>query len=312
MVVGFRPRSVAALVAVIWGLCFVVVQAGLPAAAPLLAAGLRAGIGGGVLAGWLLLERVIGTAGRPGLGQSSWQGPKRRLPAAPVLVALAIANAAVAFGAMYLAAGQAEAAIASILTGAQPIVLALAGWTMFGERPAPRVTWGLVCAMVGVVLVASASAGATTLEGVVLALLATLAPAAGTIMMRRTVEIDLLATTAAQFLLGAAMLVGLSAVVEPWADVSWSAGAVLGLLVLGILGTGVAYVAWFWALPRMTLAGLGGALFLVPVVGFAGGVLTGDRPSAAELLGAAVLLLGIGLASASGRQELRPGIPTTS
>lgn len=39
---------------------------------------------------------------------------------------------------MYLAAGRAEAAVASILAGGQPLVLALAGWTLFGERPSGR------------------------------------------------------------------------------------------------------------------------------------------------------------------------------
>lgn len=45
-----RSAVVAALVAIVWGLCFVIIQVSLPDPAPLLLAGARALIGGGILA----------------------------------------------------------------------------------------------------------------------------------------------------------------------------------------------------------------------------------------------------------------------
>lgn len=292
------PGAVAALVAIIWGLCFVVIQASLPSAAPLLLAGLRAGIGGVVLAGWMLVRR--GRApGRRSSGPSLRPGQRRLgLPRVSVLLVLALTNAAVAFGAMYLAAGRAEAAVASILAGGQPVVLAAAGWAIFRERASGRTILGLVVAMAGVVLVATASSGATSPDGVALSLLATAAPAAGAVIMRRLGSgIDLLATTSAQFLLGGLTLIGISVLSEPWAAISWSPAVVLGLLGLGVLGTGVAYVAWFWLLNRISLARLGAALFLIPVVGVVAGILTGDRPDLPVLIGITALLLGIVLVS---------------
>ena len=293
------PGAVAAFVAIIWGLCFVVIQASLPSAAPLLLAGLRAVIGGAVLAGWMLLTRWR-PPGRGSNGPSLRSGRRRwGLPPASVLLVLALTNAAVAFGAMYLAAGRAEAAVASILAGGQPVVLAVAGWALFGERASVRTILGLFVAMAGVVLVATTSSGATSPDGVALSVLATAAPAAGTVVMRRLGSgIDLAATTSVQFLLGGVMLLGVSALFEPWAAVTVSAAVVVGLLSLGVLGTGVAYVAWFWLLNRTSLARLGAALFLIPVVGVVAGILTGDRPALPELLGMTALLLGIVLVSA--------------
>ena len=293
-----RPGAVAALVAVIWGLCFVVIQAALPSPAPLLLAGLRAMIGGAVLGGWTLLTRWR-AAGRVSAGPSRRSGHWRSgLPSVSVLLVLALTNAALAFGAMYLAAGRAEAAVASILAGGQPVVLAAAGWALFGERASLRTILGLFVAMAGVGLVATTSSGATSPDGVALSLLATAAPAAGTVIMRRLGPgIDLVATTSVQFLAGGLMLLGVSALLEPWAAVTWSPAVVVGLLTLGVLGTGVAYVAWFWLLGRTSLARLGAALFLVPVVGVVSGFLTGDRPGLAEVLGITALLLGIGLVS---------------
>lgn len=293
-----RSGVLAALVAVIWGLCFVLIQATLPSPAPLLLAGLRAVIGGAVLASWIMLGRRQAGARRTIAGsmrQGSW---RRDLPSMRLVIVLALTNAAVAFGAMYLAAGRAEAAVASILAGGQPVVLAVAGWALFTERVSMRTAAGLVLAMAGVVLVATTSSGTTSPDGVALSLLATAAPAAGTVVMRRLGStIDLIATTSVQFLLGGAVLLAVSAVTEPWGGISWSPASLVGLLVLGVLGTGVAYVVWFWLLGRTSLVQLGTALFLVPVVGVVAGILTGDRPAPLALAGIVAVLAGIGVVS---------------
>ena len=231
------------------------------------------------------------------------------LPAAPLLLALALTNATLAFGAMYLAAGQAEAAVASILAGGQPLVLAAAGWALFGDRVSLRSGAGLGVAMLGVVVVASASSGATGSTGIGLALLAAAAPALGTVLMRRLAPtIDLLVTTGAQFLLGGAILLAVSAVFEPWGEISWSPATLAGLLVLGVIGTGFAYLAWFWLLDRVSFVRLGAALFLVPVVGVTAGIISGDRPGQAELVGIVVLIVGIGMISLGGASASTEGL----
>lgn len=293
-----RSGGLAGFVAVVWGLCFVLIQAALPNPAPLLLAGLRAELGGAVLGVGVVFVRWR-TQARPirtdGVVRAAWSSG---LPSISLLILLALTNAAVALGAMYLAAGQAQAAVASILAGGQPVVLAAAGWAFFGERTSPQATAGLAIAMAGVVVVAASGSGATSAQGVVLALLATTAPAAGTIVMRRLgTSVDLLKTTSLQFLLGGALLLGTSALIEPWDGLTWTGSGLAALLVLGVLGTGAAYLIWFWLLGRTSLVRLGTALFLIPVVGVAAGILTGDRPPPLELTGIGVLLLGIGFVS---------------
>ena len=291
----------AAFVALIWGLCFVLIQASLPSPAPLLLAGLRALIGGGVLVVGLALRHWRPGARRSGaepVRRASWRAA---LPSKSLLVLLALANATVAFGAMYLAASRAEAAVASILAGGQPLILAAAGWAIFGERTSARAVAGLAIAMAGVVLVATTSSGTTSPDGVALSLLATAAPAAGTVLMRRFGPgVDLLATTSVQFLLGGTILLGASALLEPWSALSWSPGMLFGLLVLGVLGTGVAYVVWFSLLGRASLVHLGTTLFLVPVVGVVAGIVAGDRPAPVELAGIVAVLVGMAIVSVRG------------
>jgi drug/metabolite transporter (DMT)-like permease len=302
-----RSDGLAALVAIIWGLCFVLIQASLASPAPFLLAGLRALIGGVVLAAWLGLRRWRWGIQRPRAGSSDPRSWRRRLPSFRLLVPLSLANAALAFGAMYLAAGRAEAAVASILAGGQPLVLAAAGWALFGERLSRRTVAGLAVATIGVVLVAATSSGAASVDGTALALLATFAPAAGTVLMRRLAPaVDLLVTTSAQFLLGGAILLVVSALVEPWGAVSWSPATLIALLVLGVLGTGLAYVAWFWLLDRVPLVRLGAALFLVPVTGVVAAIIAGDRPAPVALAGIAGVIVGLGIVSVGGALP-RPG-----
>lgn len=285
----------------VWGLCFVLIQTSLPSPTPLLLAGLRGLIGGGVLAVWVAVRYARRAGTSIEVRSSQVELLRADLPTAPLLLALALTNATLPFGAMYLAAGQAEAAVASILAGGQPLVLAAAGWTLFGDRASLRSGAGLTVAMVGVVIVATASSGVTSSNGIGLALVAAAAPALGTVLMRWLAPtIDVAVTTGAQFLLGGAILLAVSVVFEPWESVSWSPALVAGLLGLGVIGTGFAYVAWFWLLGHISFVRLGAALFLVPVVGVTAGIVTGDRPGQAELVGIAALLAGIGIASLDG------------
>ena len=303
-----RSAGLAALVATIWGLCFVLIQASLPSPAPLLLAALRALIGGGILAAWIALRRWWPGTRRREAGLAVPHPWRTGLPSIPRLVALALTNAVLAFGAMYLAAGRAEAAVASILAGGQPLILAAAGWALFSERASMRTVTGLVVAMAGVVLVATTRSGATSADGVALSLLATAAPAAGTVLMRRIAPtVDVLLTTSAQFLVGGAILVAMSALLEPWGALSWSPETLTGLLVLGVLGTGLAYVAWFWLLDRVSLVRLGAALFLVPVTGVVAAIVIGDRPAPVELAGIAAVLVGVGIVSVASAPQPSEG-----
>lgn len=79
--------------------------------------------------------------------------------------------------------------------------------------------------------------------------------------------------------------------------------------MLGVLGTGVAYVAWFWLLGRMSLVSLSAALFLVPVVGVIASILTGERPVPLELAGMALLFSGIAVVSSVRAPPPRRPIP---
>lgn len=307
-----RPLALAFGVAFVWGLCFVLIKAAAPGPVPLFHAGLRAAVGGAVLLGWL---GVRGPRRRGPTGRDLAERGERptTLPPWPWIVALAAANSVLALGAMYLAAARAEATVSSILVGAQPLALAAAGWLVFGERLTARTVAGLALAMGGVLLIATTSTGPTRLDGVLLSLIAAIAPSLGTIAMRRLgPTVDLVAATASQFAIGGAVLLSLSALVEPWSATMLAPGLVADIALQGVVGTGLAYVAWFWLLGRVPLAQLGSMLFIVPITGVVVALVAGERPAASELVGTAVVLAGVVAAAIpagrhSARRTVSPG-----
>ena len=276
----------AVVVAVIWGLCFLLIQSSLDETTPFFAAGMRSLLGAITLGAWIAFSK-------PPAGSVP---PLRRLPRFHDLAFLALMNSALALGAMYLAAGRATAGVASLLAGGQPLVLAVAGRVIFGDRIGKTAGTGLALGLGGVTLVATTAGGATTGMGVALALVASLAPAAGTVWMRRLADgVDLIATTATQFLIGGVILIMVGQSIEDPTGTRWSVGLVLSLVILGVVGTGFAYVVWFSLVKYLGLVVLGGALLLVPVVGVVASSLTGERPTMSVFIGALVTLIGMGL-----------------
>ncbi|HEY3546346.1 MAG TPA: DMT family transporter [Propionicimonas sp.] len=140
-----------------------------------------------------------------------------------------------------------------------------------------------------------------------LALLAALAPAIGTLLIRGAASgIDIEWTTMGQLLIGGLMLLGVSGVVEPWGSVRWDLAPVVANLVLGVAGTGLAYAAWFRLARVVPLTSLGPVLFVIPVVGLLAGIAVGNRPGPLELTGVAALLVGIILSTSGAPRDGTP------
>ncbi len=293
-----RPRDALLATGAVatWGVCFVLLGTLLSAGSPLVLAALRSLLGGGALAAMVLGKGGARRLLAPGTGWAS-------------IGLLALLNGAVAIGAMFLAAGRADAAAAPVVGNAQPVLLAAAGAALFGERPGRRGVAALALGVLGVVVVAAGSRTAETeLDGLALALLASAAPAAGTIVMRRLVgRVDLLVVTAWQFLGGGLGLLAAAVALEAPISLRLGPQEIAVLVFLGAVGTGLAYVVWFGLLERVPLARLGSMLYLVPVSGVTADLLAGGHVTLPELVGLLLLLAGVVLAGAPAGGGRAPG-----
>ena len=257
----------------VWGTCFVVIRWALPDAPVLWFAALRAVVAGAALLAW-----------------GGWQHrPSPRGGHAWLLVgALGLVNVTLAFAAMFAGVAGLAAGTAAVLANAQPLLILLPAWWLYGERVSARAAVPLAGGFAGLVLVALPGGGG---RGAWLSLLAAAGITGGTLLSRRLGGLDLVMVSAWHFVIGGAALALLAAAVEGAPAIEWTPRFVVALGFLAVVGTAAAFVAWFTETQRAPLGAVAAWTFLVPVFGLGlGVVLLGERPTGWTLLGVAIVL----------------------
>ena len=269
-----RPRAAVMLwITAAWGACFVAIRWGLRDAPVLWFATLRSLVAGLAL---VFLARAQRRA-RPS-GSSAWGR----------IALLGLLNGAIAFGAMFAGVDGLATGTAAVLANAQPLLIVLPAWWLFGERVAPATAAALAVGFVGLVVVAVPGGGGT---GAVLSILAAGAITAGTLLARFLADLDLVQVAGWHFVMGGVVLAATAALVEGEPRITWTGRFLLALGFLSIVGTALTFWAWFREAQRCRLTELAAWTFLTPVFGLGFGlVLAGERPSAWTAVGVAIVL----------------------
>jgi drug/metabolite transporter (DMT)-like permease len=196
-----------------------------------------------------------------------------------------------------------------LVPGLIPIVTTLAAWAAFGERPSRRSGVGLTVALAGLVIVAGPAAdlGARRAVGDLLFVGAAFAWTAYTLAGRRaiprfgSVTANVYATSA-----GALLLVPVSFLDGGWTPLFHAPVQALGAIAyLAVIGTVLAFVAFYEGVRMIGSARASSFALLVPIFGVASAVLVLHEPLRPSLaVGGAVVLAGLWLAeSGSGRAK---------
>jgi drug/metabolite transporter (DMT)-like permease len=177
--------------------------------------------------------------------------------------------------------------------------------TFLGERLTRNKVAGVACATVGaIVVVASAQSGTALSSQRLVGDLLMVAGAAcwsvyATLGAITTRTGSPLGVTAVACLAGSAMLFPLGFLEHGYQDVpAWPVGAWLDIAYLVLFATIVGFVLFYYAVRRFG-AGLASMVsYLVPVFALVQAVvLLGERPSALEIVGGGIILLGVRLAT---------------
>ncbi len=255
--------------------CFLAVRWGLRDAPLLWFAALRALLGGAALA-------LVAAAQR------------RPLPRSPRTWArvgvLGLVNVSLAFAAMFAGIAGLATGVAAVLSNAQPLLILLPAWWLFGERVSMRAGLALALGVGGLLLVAVPGGGGS---GALLSLLSAAAVTAGTLMVRGLGDVDVVVVSAAHLLVGGLGLAGVALVVEGVPDIAWTARFVGVLAFLGLIATAATTLAWFVEAQRCPLSSLTPWMFLVPVFGLLIGLVAGERPNAWTGVGVALVLVSV-------------------
>jgi len=255
------------------GGCFLAIRWGLRDASPLWFAALRAGVAAAALAAVAAVQR------RPlPRGMREWGE----------IALLGLVNVSLVFAAMFLGVAGLATGTAAVLSNAQPLLILLPAWFLYGEKPSRRVVLAMLVGFTGLMIVAVPGGGGT---GAMLALTAALAVTVGTLLVRRLRSSDVVVVSAVHLGIGAAVLTVLALIWEGPADISWTPRFVAMLGYLGVIATAGATMAWFIEVQRASLASVTAWMLLVPVVGVALGVLVlGERLTGWTAAGVVIVL----------------------
>jgi len=206
------------------------------------------------------------------------------------------------------------ASSAGLLLATEPVWVLVLSYVFLGERAGRRVLIGSGVALAGVAVIAGPSAwssgyGMRAVAGAALVLLATMAFAGYTIVLRPLSErYGPVPATAVSTVAGAVPYLAFAGSVWPlrlsqagWAELLFLA---LGSTVAGML-------LWNQAIMRGGSARISRLLYLEPVVSVLGAmVFLGERATAAVLIGGVLVLTGVLIAAAGPRRSAgrRPGL----
>lgn len=209
--------------------------------------------------------------------------------------------------------GYIGAGLATLIANTQVVLVAVAAWVFFSERPNKRVVLAIPIVLLGVTLVSGlgqdGAFGSNPVLGTVLALMAAVfyaffilvmkfanpggAPSAGPLF---------------EITAGGVLTVALIGAIRGGIDLSFSWPQHGWLLALALGPQVVAWLLIGYALPRLPAAETATIVLLQPALTMVWGALIfSERPSTIQIIGAAVVLLGVALA-ATARARPRPKI----
>jgi len=199
--------------------------------------------------------------------------------------------------------------VAGMLSGAIPLFAFVCAWALLREeRPTRRMTAGVMCGFIGVLLIArpwSAGVAAVDLHGVFYMIAGSLSLGCSFVYARRFLSgLDLSPLALSTWQIGFALLL-ISCVTDfhgmtrITADPRAATGLVLGL---GLVGTGGAYILYYFIVGRLGALAASGVTYIPPVVALLMGVTLAHEPlRALDLLAMLCILGGVYLLQ-SGRQ----------
>lgn len=214
------------------------------------------------------------------------------------LVVMAIINIVLPFALITTAERSVDSSLAAILNGSVPlVVIVLAALVLHDEPLTVNRLAGLVVGYLGVIVLVShnlfESTSQSSLEGELALIGSTICYGAGAVYARHNMRgiapmIPALFQVAFAFVITAAIAL----VTEDPLGVSWTPNAVLAVAWLGLLGSGLAYLANFRLLSRIGATRTSLVAYLLPIVGIVAGALVFQEQVDARVVAGTALILG--------------------
>jgi drug/metabolite transporter (DMT)-like permease len=224
------------LLCAIWGTTWLAIRVLVHDVPPLRAAALRFAIGAIVLVPFLLARRP-----RMPHGRREWRA----------ILLLGFSMQALPFGLLFWAEQYVTSSMTAVLYSSAPLMVALLTPWMTGRSVPRTALYSLLVAMGGIAFLFQVDLRATpgTLLGGLMILGAVLSSAFSVVFAKREVSaVDPAVSTVVQLGIGSVLLFVGSVVLEGERASNWTTESLLALGFLGIFGSAIAFVAYYWLL----------------------------------------------------------------
>ena len=218
------------------------------------------------------------------------------------LLVMAVVNIVLPFILIAYGEQSIDSALASILNATVPLaVIVIAPLFLPDERITPARIAGLAVGFAGVVLLVApdlVNVGDADPTGEILLLASSLSYAVGNVYARRNVHgLSPMIPALFQVAFAALIVIPLALVIDrPFETVTLTRDAVIAVVWLGLLGSGLAYLCYFTILRAWGATRTSMVAYLLPVVGIAmGAIVLGDPITANRVGGTALIIAGIAL-----------------
>lgn len=277
---------------VMWSSAFTSARIIVASAPPLTALSIRFLISGllGVLIAWLL-----GQTWR--LTRAQWRAT----------IVFGICQNALYLGLNFVAMQTIEASLAAIIASTMPLLVALAGWAIFGERISALALAGLVAGVIGVAIIMGARfQGGVDLYGVLLCVGGVIALTFATLAVRgATSGGNFLMVVGLQMLVGSAVL-SIAAVSLETFEVTWSWQLIAAFAYTTLIPGLAATLVWFVLVQRIGATRAATFHFLNPFFGVViAALILSEALRFSDMIGVLVIMGGI-LAVQLSRQRRTP------
>lgn len=290
-------RVLVAVLCLIWGSTWLVIQEGLDDLPPLTSAGVRFALAFAVM--FFVAPRL---ARREGGGA----------PPARLWILVGTLNFAVSYAIVYVTETVLPSGLVAVLWAVFPLMAAVPGHFVLGERLGFRQLTGLLLGFVGTCFlfgtdVADFAAGEGELLGPIGAALLLLVSPLVSVVGQTCVK--LWGTRHSSALLnrnamglGALLLLLAAFVFERDATSRWTPAAVAGIAYLAVVGTCLTFTLYYWLLRYAEVTRLSVITYVTPIVALAlGWAVRGEELTPGTASSAALVLLGVALVGAKPR-----------
>ena len=283
---------------VIWGSTYLAIRYAVETIPPLVTAGIRHSIAGGIMLSW-----------------AWWHGfrPTRQQWVAGF--ALGALFFLVGHGTLHWAEQYVGSGLAALLIATEPMFILVLGWMMGRQKISLLSALGLGLGVAGVAMLTGVelTVKGSSLWGLLAVLLGSLSWSLGVVISPRLkLPSDALGRTALPTICGAAMLLIAAGVTGEFQQTHWASITLRSIFGLGYLitfGSVVAFTAYTWLLQRVPPALVATHTYANPVVAVLLGWFLAHEPLSLRVVLASVAILGAIVLIRRGERAVRPKVP---